>query len=86
MSSVKGDFIIEYLGRKAQEQTLDKNGGNGVYYMQVWHITINCDMTSRNDAKFINHSCSPNCGVLRVQNINGKDRVFLFALRRINKK
>ena len=80
----RGDFVIEYFGRKVQERTLKKNGGNGEYYMQVGGITINGDITTKNDAKFINHSCKPNC-VARVREINGRDRVFIFTAKKINK-
>lgn len=46
----KGDFVIEYFGRKVQEQTLKKNGGHGIYYMKVGNNTINGNIATKNDA------------------------------------
>ena len=80
----KGDFVIEYFGRKVPEKTLERNGGNGEYYMKVGKITIDGDITTQNDAKYINHSCRPNC-VAGVRVINGKGRVFIFTTKKINK-
>jgi SET domain-containing protein len=72
------------LGRKVHAKTLAKNGGNGEYYMKVGKDTINGDITTKNDAKYINHSCRPNC-VARQRSINGKNRVFIFSTKKINK-
>lgn len=80
----KGDFIIEYFGRKVTEKTLQKNGGNGEYYIQVGNRTINGDIKMKNDAKYINHSCNPNCVAL-VKEIKGKSRVFIFTNKKVKK-
>lgn len=80
----KGDFVIEYMGRKVTQKTLAKNGGNGVYYIQVGKAVINGDIKSKNDAKYINHSCNPNCVAL-VREVNGNSRVFIFTKKRIKK-
>ena len=31
---LKGDFVIEYVGKKVSHQELVKNGGHGTYYMK----------------------------------------------------
>lgn len=80
----KGDFVIEYFGRKVPEKTLERNGGHGTYYMKVGKNTIDGNITTKNDAKYINHSCRPNC-VPCVREINGKSRVFIFTTKKINK-
>jgi len=80
----KGDFVIEYLGRKVSQKTLAKNGGHGEYYIQVGKATVNGDIKSKNDAKYINHSCKPNCVAL-VKEVDGISRVFIFSKIKINK-
>ena len=57
--------------------------GNGTYYMKVGSDVIDGDVNG-NEARFINHSCNPNCSV-KVLKIGGKSRSFIFAVRKIKK-
>lgn len=55
----KGKCIIEYVGTVVPEKELEKK--NSKYYFEVGRgITINGNVPW-NKAKYINHSCKPNC-------------------------
>lgn len=55
----KGSCIIEYVGTVVPEKELEKK--NSKYYFEVGRgITINGNVPW-NKAKYINHSCKPNC-------------------------
>lgn len=72
----RGDFIIEYYGPVMNEDEADTKGGKYQFGVDdKWTI----DGSSRkNMARYINHSCRPNC----EPEIEGK-RVFIHALRAI---
>ncbi|MCX6819678.1 MAG: SET domain-containing protein-lysine N-methyltransferase [Candidatus Adlerbacteria bacterium] len=74
----KGTCIIEYTGRPVlgQEQYTHR----GKYLFETGKGTMIDGNTSTNTAKFINHSCKPNCEI----DIRSR-RIFVFALRRIKK-
>ena len=71
----KGDFIIVYLGKKAEK------GRNENYWMQLGRRTID-GMVPGNHAKFINHSCEPNC-MADKWDVDGEDRAVIMALKNI---
>jgi len=80
----KGKFIIEYtgerLGLKEAEEAEKKATNLGLNYLFTLNnkITIDGSKTG-NTAKFINHSCDPNCEV------GGRARLEIYALRKIKK-
>jgi len=56
-SARKGDFIIEYIGTRAQQE--DK----GEYCLQITReLKVNAEING-NDSKYINHSHEPNCQI-----------------------
>merc|ERR1712166_137531 len=74
----KGTFIIEYIGELIRSELTDmrelkyNNAGLGCYMFRLdddWIV----DATMRgNAARFVNHSCEPNC-VSLITNVEGKE-------------
>jgi len=85
----EGDFVIEYMGevvsaaeaRRRQQQSL-KSKERHVFQMDVGGDRIIDARYKGNLARFINHSCDPNC-VLHKWNVGGITRIGIFALRSI---
>lgn len=72
----KGDFIIEYIGKKLNFKQSEYHQGR--YLFEVYkHLTID-GSTRKNKARYINHSCKPNC-----EPITKKGRVFIYAIKNI---
>lgn len=80
----KGTRIVEYLGdrishEEADVRYLEKGQDNGHTFLFVVNDRVVIDAgIAGNDARFINHSCDPNCETV----IEG-GRVFIEALRTI---
>ena len=73
----KDDFIIEYKGRYLNNAQADQKGGK--YLFQV-NSRLTIDGTERaNLARYLNHSCRPNCEALQ----DGK-RIVIHAKRKIS--
>lgn len=71
----KGTCIIEYVGKPATQAQLD--GDDGRYLFDTGSGTID-GYIKKNKARFINHSCKPNC-----EADGPKGKVFVVALRAI---
>ncbi|KPP71262.1 histone-lysine N-methyltransferase ASH1L-like [Scleropages formosus] len=81
-----GQFIIEYLGEVVSEQEFRKRMIEQ-YYTHNDHYCLNLDSgmvidsyRMGNEARFINHSCEPNCE-MQKWSVNGVYRIGLFALK-----
>ncbi len=73
----KGDFIIEYKGKKITNTHADAKGGK---YLFDLNSRYTLDGSSRtNLARYINHACVPNCDVY-----NTRGKVLVKAKRSIN--
>lgn len=72
----KDDFVIEYWGPMLSDEAADEKGGAYLFEIDKDH-TID-GTTRKNTARYINHSCKPNC----EPEIDGK-RVFIYAIRNI---
>ncbi|KAJ8334994.1 hypothetical protein SKAU_G00406330 [Synaphobranchus kaupii] len=79
-------FIIEYLGEVVSEQEF-RNRMIEQYYSHNDHYCLNLDSgmvidsyRMGNEARFINHSCEPNCE-MQKWSVNGVYRIGLFALK-----
>jgi len=87
----KGIKIIEYIGEKISKKEGDKRSeeqyekamktGKGAVYVFELNKTQDLDGdVPWNPARFINHSCNPNCKVsIR------KDRIWIFSIKNIKK-
>lgn len=87
----KGEFIIEYKGLLRSHQEVDAayDGENETGH--TFLFTLNEDFVvdaniKGNEARWINHSCDPNCDSEHVDAVDGdksKDRIEIKALRDI---
>jgi SET domain-containing protein len=72
----KGACIIEYIGRPATKKQIKENTGKYLFWTS--DTTMIDGNIKENTARYINHSCRPNCEVDQ----KGK-RIFIFAKRTI---
>ena len=87
----KGERVIEYKGRRRTHEEVDNDVGGDVDSGHTVLFTLNDDWVidasyEGNDARWINHSCDPNCEALIEEDEGGdsrKDRVFIEAIRDI---
>jgi uncharacterized protein len=81
----KGTRIIEYLGERVSHQEADRRyeskdaGDNHTFLFIADSRTVIDAGVDGNDARFINHSCDPNC-----ESVIEKSRVFIEAIRTID--
>nr|XP_022908241.1 histone-lysine N-methyltransferase trithorax [Onthophagus taurus] len=83
-----GEMVIEYAGEVIRSILTDKREksynakGIGCYMFRVDdNLVVDATMKG-NAARFINHSCDPNC-YSKVVEIHGHKHIIIFALRRI---
>ncbi len=87
----KGERVIEYKGRRRTHEEVDNDVRGDVDSGHTFLFTLNDDWVidasyEGNDARWINHSCDPNCEALIEEDEGGdsrKDRVFIEAIRDI---
>ncbi|KAJ5678586.1 Histone-lysine N-methyltransferase [Penicillium macrosclerotiorum] len=85
------DMIIEYVGEKVRQQVADmrerrylKSGIGSSYLFRIDENTV-IDATKRGGiARFINHSCTPNC-TAKIIKVDGSKRIVIYALRNIER-
>ncbi|KAK8887837.1 hypothetical protein M9Y10_038894 [Tritrichomonas musculus] len=85
----KHEAVIEYIGElirlrvvEKRQITYEAEGNNGSYIFQLEKDKF-IDATHRGGlARFINHSCSPNCATQAVQ-FEGKNHIIIYAKRDI---
>ena len=69
----KGTRIFEYMGKRVSKENLASDLENGLTSM-IYVLNLNKTVAidgerGGNDARFINHSCAPNCEVLYFNEI-----------------
>ena len=87
----KGERVIEYKGRRRTHDEVDNDTGGDVDSGHTFLFTLNDDWVidasyEGNDARWINHSCDPNCEAVIDEDEGGdtrNDRVFIEAIRDI---
>jgi SET domain-containing protein len=89
----KGEFVVEYQGEILRETIADErekraeragNGDGGSCYMFRLDEDHVIDATLKgNCARFINHSCNPNCTCRMVEDENRKKHIMIIAKRDI---
>jgi uncharacterized protein len=84
-----GEEIIEYAGRRITQEQADaeypEDDGHTFLYVLNEHYLIDAGVDG-NDARWINHSCDPNCEVWVVESDDGNpahDRLVIEAMRPI---
>lgn len=81
----KGARIIEYVGERISQAVADERyddtamSRHHTFLFNVDEDTVIDAAHEGNDARFINHSCAPNCQAF----LEG-DRIYIYALRDIN--
>ena len=85
------DMIIEYVGEKLRQEIADMREANydrqGIGSSYLFRIDENTvvDATKRGGiARFINHSCTPNC-TAKIIKVDGSKRIVIYALRNIDR-
>ncbi|CAF4941260.1 unnamed protein product, partial [Rotaria sp. Silwood1] len=86
----KGRFLVEYIGEVIDMDELSRrnkkykrDGNIHQYVMSLIHGTVIDSTIKGNWARFINHSCEPNC-VAEKWLVNGEYRMGIFAKRDLN--
>ena len=80
----KGTRIIEYLGQRVSWRTADKRyddekmSRHHTFLFTVDDKTVIDAAVDGNNARFLNHSCDPNC-----EAINDRKRIFIEAIKTI---
>uniref|UniRef100_A0AAV2MDD3 [histone H3]-lysine(4) N-methyltransferase n=1 Tax=Knipowitschia caucasica TaxID=637954 RepID=A0AAV2MDD3_KNICA len=83
-----GEMVIEYAGIVVRSVLTDKREkyydgkGIGCYMFRIDDFDVVDATMHGNAARFINHSCEPNC-FSRVINVEGRKHIVIFALRKI---
>lgn len=85
----KDDMIIEYVGEEVRQQIAEirekrylKSGIGSSYLFRIDDDTV-IDATKKGGiARFINHSCMPNC-TAKIIKVEGGKRIVIYALRDI---
>ncbi|ROT43148.1 hypothetical protein SODALDRAFT_31948 [Sodiomyces alkalinus F11] len=85
----KDDMIIEYVGEQVRQQISEirekrylKQGMGSSYLFRIDDNTV-IDATKKGGiARFINHSCMPNC-TAKIIKVDGSKRIVIYALRDI---
>ncbi|XP_051519968.1 histone-lysine N-methyltransferase 2B-like isoform X1 [Myxocyprinus asiaticus] len=83
-----GEMVIEYAGIVIRSVLTDKrekyydSKGIGCYMFRIDDFDVVDATMHGNAARFINHSCDPNC-YSRVINVEGQKHIVIFALRKI---
>ena len=84
-------MIIEYVGDRVRQRVADlreinyqKQGIGSSYLFRIDEDTV-VDATKKGGiARFINHSCMPNC-TAKIIKVDGTKRIVIYALRNIDK-
>ena len=80
----KGTRIIEYVGERISHTEADKRyddtgmGRHHTFLFSVGRSMVIDAAVGGNDARFINHSCAPNC-----EAVDDKKRIYIEAIRDI---
>ncbi|XP_068097971.1 histone-lysine N-methyltransferase 2B isoform X2 [Hyperolius riggenbachi] len=83
-----GEMVIEYAGNVIRSVLTDKrekyydSKGIGCYMFRIDDFDVVDATMHGNAARFINHSCEPNC-YSRVIHVEGQKHIVIFALRSI---
>jgi len=83
-----GEMVIEYAGSVIRATLTDKREnyyegkGYGCYMFRIDDTFVVDATLYGNEARFINHSCEPNC-YSRIVSVDGEKHIVIFAGRRI---
>ena len=75
----KGTRLIEYQGARKQWADFEDDGDNYAFLFDVGKGRVIDPFDNGNDARFINHSCRPNC-----EAVLSRGRIFIEAIQDIS--
>lgn len=85
------DMIVEYVGQKVRntvaevrEKAYERRGIGSSYLFRIDDTTVIDATRMGNFARFINHSCQPNC-YAKVVTVDGDKRIVIYSKTVINK-
>ncbi len=84
----KGERILEYKGKRISWESAidmeptDPENPNHTFFFDIDGDTVIDGGDGGNAARWINHSCSPNCKTEQVE-VRGKDHIYILAKRNI---
>jgi hypothetical protein len=87
----KGTRLIQYRGRLRSHEEVDRVYADDVDTGHTFLFTLNDDYVidanvDGNDARWINHSCDPNCEAVHAEDENGdssQDAIYIESIRAI---
>ena len=85
----KDECILEYKGERIswkvalERHPHDPSQPNHTFYFSISNGKVIDGKHKGNDAKWINHSCDPNCYANEIKDKNNRLRVFLYAKKNI---
>jgi uncharacterized protein len=77
----KGDFVIEYKGKKITTKEADTLGTKYLFEISKKWTVDGSNKKYGNEARYINHSCKPNCEA----EIDKYDHILIYAIKNIKK-
>ncbi|KXS18345.1 SET domain-containing protein [Gonapodya prolifera JEL478] len=84
-----GDIVVEYIGQLIRQRVADQrehqylsSGIGSSYLFRVDEDTIIDATKMGNLARFINHSCDPNCNA-KIINLDGQKKIVIYAKKDI---
>jgi len=77
----KKDFVIEYKGKKIPTKVADTLGTKYLFEIDEKWTVDGSDKKYGNEARYINHSCEPNCEA----EIDEYDHILIYAIKNIKK-
>ena len=88
----KGTRLIQYRGRLRSHEEVDRVYADDVDSGHTFLFTLNDDYVidanvDGNDARWINHSCDPNCEAVHDEDAGGdprRDAIYIEAIRKID--
>ena len=90
LAIAKGDRLIEYKGRRRSHEEVDADDSGDIESGHTFLFTLNEDWVidanfEGNAARWINHSCKPNCEAVLVEDEDDprRSRVFIESIRAI---
>ena len=77
----RGAFVIAYTGPRLSAAAAARRGGRYLFALSDGRVIDG--NTPRNLARYINHSCDPNCEAVEVTDAAGRRHIKIYALRDI---
>ncbi len=84
-----GEFVIEYIGEVLNMEMVrerlkrgEERDVSNFYFLTLGHNLVIDASNKSNNARFINHSCDPNCQTQKWK-VNGETRIGIIAIKDI---